>query len=473
MKRIETHRPRVPWSWVALMVFPWLPQVYADWCGGVPLAFTIRKFTEDPVLIALLSSVHLAFNFMVGAFTSYLSDRVWTRWGRRRPFLIPAWVGLAAAMFALPLAPSLWALGAIIIFWQFCFDFAKPYEPLYNEVIPSPQRGRASVLRNVMQAVTNLYFNGVLIAQFDRQYGLVVFGRMLRLNGEMILYWAGAVGILIAAALLTFGVRETVPLHGITRERFRFATFFRDVFGHREWWMVYLLYLCPTLAGGGIPSFAALFQTEQLHFTKEQIGWTGMVAMLINIVLFVPVAGFLADRTSRMRIFQIGLIAPVTLNLLFFLYVRYLTDYTLSNGMLLFFTTVSGTGGFISFAWVVHGPLLYDYIPSNRFGTVSAGFSFVQGLTSFILLNAVGFWVKGFTALFGSRGSGSYDYSSAYVLQFFSGVVALAVAQYFYREVKRGRVTPYAQLELEEERRREEQAGGTFVRGVSEGKSSE
>jgi Na+/melibiose symporter-like transporter len=460
MKRIETHRPRAPWLWVFPMAFLWLPQTYSDWCSGTPLLFTIRKFSEDPTTIALLSSINLAFNFFVGAFTNYMSDRIWTRWGRRRPFLIVGWVGLALAMFLIPNAPNIWALAAVIVFYQFCMDFAKPYEALYNEVIPPLQRGRASVLRNVLLNIAALFFNGMLIAQFDREYDLSAFGRALHLNGEMLVYWIGGGAVLVAAVFLVFFVRETPPLGGIVRERFSFRRFFRDVFCHREWWLIYLLYICPTLAAAGIPSFAALFYTDQLGFTKAQVGQIGMLALLVNIVVFVPLAGFLADKVDRMRIFQIGLLAPVALNLVFFLYARFVADYSVSYGTLLFFMTVAGTGGFVSFAWVVHGPLLYDYMPSNQYGTISAGFGFVQGLLSFVFLNAMGLWVRGFTSVFGSGGGSRTDWSSAYVFQFMGGVLAFMAAGYFAREVRRGRVKPYAQMEMDEMRKRR-MAGST------------
>lgn len=446
--KIETHRPRAPWSWVAWMVFPWVSFNYVEMCSGAPLVFTMRKFIEDPALIGLLSSLNIAFNFGIGTVTSYMSDRIWTRWGRRRPFLIVGWTGLAVTLFLIPLADSVTTLVVAIILYQFFQDIAKPYEPLYNEVIPPAQRGRAGMLRNLVQNASAVFFNAVLIAQFDRSYDLAALGASFTITGEMMLYWT--IGLLIAATVLflLFMVRETPPPGGIRREPFRLGVFFRDIFGHRQWWMVYLLYACPIIAGaglgGGVSTFLPLFLSEQLHFTKPQIGGLLSVVMILNTVIFVPLAGFLADRWSRLRLFQIGLIGQGTAIFCFYLYTR-LTGFDVSFGLAVAFLAVNNA--FVYLVFVLWGPLIYDYIPSNQFGTVSAGFSFTGGLAGFLVINASGLWVKGYTALFHPDQSGA-DYSSAFILQFFAGILALLAALYFERAVRRGQVKALGVLEF-------------------------
>jgi MFS family permease len=410
----------------------------------------MRKFIEDPAMIAFLSSLNMAFNFVVGAITSYMSDRIWTRWGRRRPFLITGGFGAGVAMLLIPFAPNIWALVATIVFFQFCLDVAKPYQPLYNEVIPPPQRGRAAIIQSISQNVLALVFNGVLIAQFDRDYGLDGFGRSITWSGEVVVYWIGGGATLLVTLFLALRVRETEPPGGAVRERFSAGRFLRDVFGHRQWWMLYLLYICPILAGAGTLTFLPLFVTEQLGFTKAQLGWAMGVVTFVNILVFVPTAGFLADRISRLKMFQVGLIGQAVANFAFFIFLRYFVDYSVSLPVMIAFMCINN--GFVFTIYVLWGPLVYDYIPSNRFGTVSAGFSFVAGIAGFLLINAVGLWVKGFTALFGTARGGSTDYSSMYVFQLITGILALLGALYFAREVKRGRVVAYGVIELEQER---------------------
>lgn len=438
------------------MVFPWSAMLYFGNCGGAPLTFTIRKLTESPVTVAFLTSINFAMIFLVSAPVAYMSDRIWTRWGRRRPLLIAGWTGGAVAMFFVPLADNIWTLAALIVVFQFCSDVGAPYEPLYNEVIPPSQRGRASMMRNILNNVSNLFFNGVMLAQFDRHYDLGRAERWLHLNGERALYWVGSALILLAALLLAVRVRETPPPESIRRERFSPVRFVREVFGDRQRWMVYLLYICPFLVIAGIGTYVAsaygafvtLFQTEQLGFTKQQIGWGGGAIGIVNMILFIPAWGWLADRLPRLKMFRFALVAPVVVNLVLFLTVRYGTHYSLSYAVMLGFAIANE--GCMSMIYVLWGPLVYDYLPSNAYGTAHAGFSFVGGLTNFLLINGVGWWVKGFTHLFGTVGQSRYDYSGVFIWQAVSAAVACLIAFLFAREVKCDRIIAHARLEFAE-----------------------
>jgi Na+/melibiose symporter-like transporter len=330
------------------------------------------------------------------------------------------------------------------VLFQFCQDVAKPYEPLYNEVIPAPQRGRAGTIRNVLVNLTQVVFNAVMLAQFDRQYQFTAGGSAWRLSGEMVIYWSGSAVVAAVLLFLIFRVREVRPRAAVV-ERFRFAKFFRDIFGERQWWFIYLLFACPQLGGLGIATFVPLFETEQLGFSKQQVGTSGAATMLLTLVCFVPLAGFLSDRVSRLRLFQVGLVGPALVNFALFLVVRHSSDHRIAFSTLLAFNALSG--GLLSLLFVVWGPLVYDYVPSHRFGTVSAGFSFVSGVAGFLLLNAAGRWIKLFDPAAGSGRAALFDYSSIYVLQLLGAGVALAWTIYFQREVRRGRIIAHGQLE--------------------------
>lgn len=450
--RIVTLQPKVPWTWVGSMMLPWMALHYADMVSGAPLTFTLRRFVEEPALIAFLSSINIAFNFMVGAISSYLSDRIWTRWGRRRPFLLVGWSGSSLMLVGVPLAPNLATLIVLVVLYQFFHDVAKPYEPLYNEVVPGPQRGRAGVLRSISTTITSLLFNGVLIAQFDREYG-AADGSGFVLRGEHLIYWVGAALTVAAALFLTFGVRETPPPAGVaTRERFRFGRFVREVFGERRWWFVYALYACPLLAGTAANVFFPLTVTEQAGLTKAQFGRIESVTMLVNLALFVPLSGFLADRFSRLRLLQVAMGGAALVNLSLFALLRFGPEDFVSAKVVLAISVFAGMGGgFVSLKYVIWGPLVYDFIPSDRFGTVSAGFSFVGGIVGFLLINLGGLWVQGFSSIAGTRSGSGYDYSSLFLLQSLLSLTAVLFCARFQREVSRGRIQQYGQREPQAE----------------------
>jgi len=448
MKKIETDRPRVPWSWAAWMTGPWLALFYLDnLSDGGPLTFTIRRFVDSPVLIGLLSSVNVAFNFTVGVAASYMSDRIWTPWGRRRPFLIVGWVGAALMMFLMPFTTSVWTLVAVVLAMQFFTDVAKPLEPLYNEVVPPSQRGRAGTMRNIGQQLMGLFFFGVLMAQFDTVHELTLGGKAWRLSGETVVFWTGGLLTLGMAVFLALGVKENRPTVQEPGTEPGLRTFLRDVFGRRQWWMVYLLYSTPLVAGPTGGSFTVLMQTEQLGFSKAEMGFAVSVGMIVMMVLFAPLAGYLTDHMSRMRLLRIGIVGPTVVELIFFLHVRFVADYSIPLSTWIAYGLVGSA--LKTCAYLVWGALVFDYIPRNRFGTVSAGLVFVSGLVPFVLTNLSGLWVTGFTRVFGPVGGGNYDYSSLYVMQVGFAAVALWMTYFFEREERRGRVRPLGRAEVE------------------------
>src|ERR1700733_10984384 len=99
-QKIRTGEKQVAWSTVFMLSMMWFTWGFNIFAGGVALTFTIRKYVNNPQVISLVMTI--AGVIMLGPIISYLSDQVWARAGRRRPFLIAAWLGgfLAMASFA-------------------------------------------------------------------------------------------------------------------------------------------------------------------------------------------------------------------------------------------------------------------------------------------------------------------------------------------------------------------------------------
>jgi len=459
--KIVTLRPRIPWVWVPVICLPWVAGGYVEFCSGAPLTFTLRKFVDDPVVISLLSSINVAFNFLVGAVACYMSDRIWTRHGRRRPFLVLGWLGVAVSLWLIPVVGSLGALIVVVLVYQFFQDIASPVEPLYNEVIPQSQRGRASIVRLTLVKASGILCSAVLIAQYDSRYRIAAFGKTVRFGGDHVIFALGSLFLLVVVAVMFFFVRESEPLHRPRIERFKVGQFVKTMFGDRQSWMVYALWMAPALIGAGMGALMPLFQTEQLGLTKKDLGFMGAVWLPFDLLLFTPLSGYLVDRVNRLRLMQLGILIPALVSLAFFVYVRWVAHFVVTVWTVLSFGLA---GGFFS-AWMytVWGPVLYDYIPANRMGTVSAGLCIVGGVSRFVLMNLGGLWVKAFTSVFGPVGRPDarpprYDYSCGYILNFLLALVALGLLLVFERAVKQGRVIPYGRLELKEEEQREKPA---------------
>ena len=69
-----------------------------DWITNYRIPTTLRHFTENSFLISCIIDLNRLFGFVVQPYIAWKSDRVRTRFGRRRPFLM---VGLPCTLFFL------------------------------------------------------------------------------------------------------------------------------------------------------------------------------------------------------------------------------------------------------------------------------------------------------------------------------------------------------------------------------------
>jgi len=441
---IKTLQKSVSWWAVALLLTTTGVQAIVEATAAAPLTFTLKKFTDDPALIAFFGSINIAFSFLVAPFVSWKSDRIWTRFGRRRPFLIAGWSLLVLALIAAPLAPTLWILAGVILVWQFASDFGygAVWSPLLYEVVPPHQRGRAVVIKRLISLGSLAFFNYCLLSQFDAIHSirLPLLGEWT-LTGEQVIYFVAAALVALAVLNLTFNVRETEPAGHSTREPFRLLPFLREVFGSRQWIMIYLLLFCSVSLTASLGQLAPLLITEQLGYTKQVYGEMQTAQLLLSVVLALPIAGLLADRFDRLRVFQVGLVLSTLHSLVFWLWVKFGMAGDIPS------TTVIITFGVVgavidTIAALAIEPYFYDLTPPNKMGTMNSGFLIVSNFLRMCLMMAVGFWVKIYSAALAP--TGTYDYLSGYLFVFLLGLAGVVVSIFFARERRAGRVVSYA-----------------------------
>jgi hypothetical protein len=99
--------------------------------------------------------------------------------------------------------------------------------------------------------------------------------------------------------------------------------------------------------------------------------------------------------------------------------------------------------GFTSLA----GPLLYDFMPGDKIGTLSSGFGLIGTAIGSIMSVVMGFWIHYFTKLSGSP-HGTTDYSSYLLAILVTGPLSLGLMIYFFRLARRGNLVEYGRLKL-------------------------
>ncbi len=456
---IVTHRPRVPFSWLVWMTLPWAVVVLLANVNDQAVTYTIRKFITDPRAISLLLSVNFISNVLVGAPVAFASDHCWTRWGRRRPWLIASLLGTAVLLPLVPGVPSVVMLVPLILIMQAAIDLATPLESLYFEVIPSPQRGRAVAVRTIVMTLTGIVFSTLLFANFDARYRLLL-GRhlVLAFTGETVLYCAAALLCVITAIFVITRTRETPvrppipPAPAIPRINPAAALrrFITDVFGDRRWYPVYLLYIVPILLQAGAGPFVPMLMIERFGFSKQQMVMATMPATMLSVALFMPLMGWLADRVPRTVLIWCGIATQLVVATVYWWYV----SFGAPNGVPAWHTimALSSVGAVCGAAvFVPFGALLFDCVPSNRMGTLSAGFGLLANALRVILVNACGQFVAFYPRVRPSAaaaGPAPHDYAAVLLFQMLLAAAALIVFLVFLLLRRRGYVTNYAALEL-------------------------
>ena len=449
---ILTRTARIPWAWVLWMSLPVGVFAFVEKCSGTALIFTMRKFIADPALISLLGSVNIAFNFLVAPLVAWKSDRLRTRWGRRKPFIVAGLVLLIPSLVVLPLAPNLWTLIPAILLYQFAVDFGftGPWSPLYYEIVPPPQRGRAVAVNRLMSVIARLFFNFLLIGRFDEVNAVKLtpgFGglKALNLTGEQLIYFLAAALVLASVLFVILFVRETPPApdEDETVQPRPLAAFwpgrafFQSVFGTVRARLLCLLVLASVAAQVGLGQLQPLLITEQFGYTKRAMGNMHGTIILLEIGLVLPLMAWLLDRMDRFRLFQAGLWLAALQPLAYWLYVKFAAPQQIPPvPAVIGFTAVGAlarTATLLSLE-----PLLFALTPPKLLGTFNSGFLIARGLATVLLMNGVGLWVKCYSGYFCAPLK--FDYMSGYLYLFACGLAGCLLALYVGWERRRGRL---------------------------------
>lgn len=427
---IRTRSNLIPWPWVFWMALPVGVFAFVEKCSGTAMVFTVRKFVADPALISLLGSINVAFNFLVAPVAAWKSDRLRTRWGRRKPFIVAGLLLLAPALIVLPLARSLWTLVPAILVYQFAVDFGftGPWNPLYYEIVPTPQRGRAVAINRLLSVGARLSFNFLLIGRFDEINALKLdkgfLGRgALRLSGEQLIYWLAAALVLGAALMVIFGVREEPPEPAGAEgpEQLRKPSlgsvwpgqaFFQTVFATSRARLLCLLVLASAAAQVGLGQLQPLLITEQFGYSKQDLGNLHGFIMLLEIGLMLPLLAWLLDHADRFKLFQAALWLAALQPLAYWLYVKLAAPGQIPPPAAVIGFTAAGalarTATLLSLE-----PMLFDLTPPALLGTFNSGFLIARGLATVLLMNGVGWWVKAYSSQFCPPLK--FDYMSGYL----------------------------------------------------------
>jgi Na+/melibiose symporter-like transporter len=390
---IITARKRISFLWIVLATLPWVAVIFKDKVMGIAFTYSMRKFVENPAALSFLLTVPWYISWIVPPIVNFIADRIWTRWGRRKPFIVISWTGTIISIGLMPLAPSFgWLLLAYICFSIFN-DLGGPVESLKMEIVPPAQRAASAAVMSWIGQVAVLVFWVVAIGRFHEVTSMFSF----LVSGEQALFWSVSIGMVVMLLFLTLGIKETNPHSALLGQPFSFRSVFGGLFS-QHLWPVYILAFSVAILGTGLGVFNLLLVTEQWGYTNQELGTNIFVGGIINLFL-IPLLGLLSKKVGRGHVYVGLVIAGMVVNFSMYLYynfVLYDARPTLIE-MIVFGEMLSVIGILTAMALT---PFEYDFIPRNELGTYAAGRGLVTKGTNMLTVYLMGLFVWGYATAF-------------------------------------------------------------------------
>jgi Na+/melibiose symporter-like transporter len=340
---------------------------------------TARHFTDSPLLIAFLVALNRLFGFLVQPYVAWKSDRIRTRYGRRRPFLIIGLPGTCFALLLLGIMPFVFegesrhATATLVLLLianvglQFFQDVNwGSQEPLYADTFPQNLLGRAVAVRSY--AIQFVYF-------FMNYYAMKWAD-----HNEFIPYLCAAGLVLLSLFMVVFFIREREFSPPPAAERYNPITHLGLLFSNPDYLKVALVGAFGLMLPAAFYLFHPLFVTRTLGLTKSQLGESLALVPIVALVVSFPV-GYLTDRYGPKWITAIGFImlAVVAGGIAYGV-----SDY---RGLLIAMCAFGAAQVVISLPMT---SLVFQYTAENERGTVFGLIQFVRGFATFVFSLAIG-----------------------------------------------------------------------------------
>ncbi len=259
--------------------------------------------------LALVTVFQALVSILVQPAAGAASDRLATRWGRRRPLMV---VGVLAQLVFLALLArvgAFWALLGVMALVEFASNTAQgPYQGLLPDTVPPARRGLASGMIGAAQLagqVTGVAVAGILVAAGD--------------TDDAILFAGAAVAIGMATTVLAIheeatavsATRPTTWLRYVAHPRsWRRAarTMLVDVWGpdvleQRDYLWLLASRLAILMATGTLQPFIYFYLEDSLRLGDAAAPAVAPLAALVAVVALVAAipGGALTARWGRVR----------------------------------------------------------------------------------------------------------------------------------------------------------------------------
>lgn len=320
------------------------------WNSLHPLVLPLLLLTLVPeevksTALGALTFVGLVLALLLQPLTGSWSDRLSSRWGRRRPFIV---VGALLLAFLLPLlayAPTFAVLFLVYLTIQSAGNLAQgPYQGLLPDLVPEAHRGAAAGAKNFAEIL------GIILAA-------LLVGRLFLAGDRLLMALAAIAGVVLAAALLTAALIREPDASDVAAPLPPWRVFAFSVRQHADfvWFLVSRLFFI--IAITSVQTFTLFYIRDVIAVDDPVAAASDLITVIGAAILLVAYpAGIAADRWGRrsLLVFSGVLGALGALLLLAADSYRDVVLYGILLGL--------STGIFLSVNWA----LATDLIPANE-----------------------------------------------------------------------------------------------------------
>ncbi|MBC2607065.1 MFS transporter [Pelagicoccus albus] len=396
---IITRKTKIPLHWAFYAQLPLLMSIYGEFVINAPFLLLIKRFIDNPAAIMGLISLEIYISILGSPFISWLSDRVWTRWGRRKFFFTIADIGRGLCVLLMPFAPNLILLIALRWLFDAFSNFGSMTQALVYEVVPTPQRGRLAGFFQSSIQFGNLVFYFLLLGRFDDMYFMGPFDFATSVSGGAAMFWIAAIVLFAIAAYESLGFKEIKPPNRKTLQDDRkpgqsvfgyfITSFFRDVCS-KDLLPLYLLAFVDVMVRINLGLFQPLQFTEQWGYSLQQFGNTVAIGVIFSVT-FALFSGWFADRYGKMVTFVIASIGSLLVNLAFVIFLAIKPGHRPTLTEIVVFSNIEQIFSMVKA--VIIFPLIMEYINRNRLGAANAGLQVMRTIFRSGMAVFVGVWI--------------------------------------------------------------------------------
>lgn len=267
----------------------------------------LRDFITSTAIIGLIMTIDNIFGVIFQPLFGAMSDRTYTRFGKRMPYIMIAAPLCAGLFFFIPRMPTLVTVMAVVIVFNFGMSvWRAPIVALMPDLTPSQHWSKANGVINLMGGVASII-------------AFLIGGKIADSYGRSATFSMGSIVMLIAVFVLFVFVKEPAykkpaNLESKTKkDKSLDLSIFRNLSKRDRHNLLYLLFAIFFWFCGynAVETFFTSFAVAQLGVSE------GSAAMLlaffsVSFVAFAIPSGFIATKIGRRKAIIIGLIGLST-----------------------------------------------------------------------------------------------------------------------------------------------------------------